>query len=176
MPSARRSQEEELPAVISVSEMAEAFGISRRRWYELIDKGKVPPPVYETEEPKRPVYTRELQEVCLRIRTTGVAFDGKPILFNRRRADESGDGEARNSPRRRRGRTAVPTTPQSETSRYAGLVEQLAQLGVAVGEAKVEEAIRTSYPSGTAGLDEADVITTLFRHFRRRSAGPRPAN
>lgn len=69
-----------LKAAVSVSEMARSLRMSRARFYELIEAGVMPPPVYLVRT-KRPFYTAELQAVCHRVRELGQGINGEPIVF-----------------------------------------------------------------------------------------------
>jgi hypothetical protein len=124
--------------------MARRLGLSRARFYQLMRKGVFPPPVRSGT--RRPFYPPDLQQKCLQIRRTGVGFNGRPVLFNKRRT-----------------RRPVRSEHGAE---YNGLVAALKNMGLKVNASAVERAIRTLYP---AGLDESqdpnEVLRDLFRHL-----------
>lgn len=74
-----------LKAAVSVSEMARSLRLSRARFYELIEAGILPPPIYLIRT-KRPFYNAELHAVCLRVRETGEGLNGEPVVFYAARA------------------------------------------------------------------------------------------
>jgi len=127
-------------AVCSVSEMARRLGLSRARFYQLVNRGVFPPPVRSNTH--RPFYSLDLQQQCLAIRKTRVGFNGLPVLFNRSR-------------RRSRGKSA---------GQYEGLVAALVNMGLKANMKTVRQAIRVLYPAGpTESQDE--ILRNLFRHF-----------
>lgn len=70
--------------VVSVVEMAEMVGLSRSRFYDLIDEGIFPPPLHD-EATGRPFYSRRLQQKCLDVRQHNVGINGKPVMFYAKR-------------------------------------------------------------------------------------------
>lgn len=147
-----------VPGVLSVVQMAERLGMSRRRLYELIAAGKLPPPCYRLAD-RRPVYPPEVHEACVRVRETGVAFDGGVIIFNRRPEPISRGATA--APRRRS--ASVPEPPAGE---HAELVAQLAMLNVQTDADAVRRSLGTCYPDGTTGIPLGEIVKTLVRHLR----------
>src|SRR6516165_11831748 len=77
------SDEFQTKAAVSVAEMARMVGLSRSRFYQLI--GTAFPEPERQKGTGRPVYTEELQKVCLEVRRRNCGIDGKPILFYARR-------------------------------------------------------------------------------------------
>src|ERR1700736_238302 len=104
-------------AAISVSEMAARCQLSRGRFHELIRAGVMPWPQYDLRT-RRPLYTRELQEVCLAVRATNIGIDGRFIVFYAPRSAE----------RPRRPRTSEERQP---TGSHAELLQGLRALGIA---------------------------------------------
>ena len=70
-------------SAVSVTEMARMVGLSRSRFYQLI--GTAFPHPERQPGTGRPVYTEELQQVCLEVRRRNCGIDGKPVLFYARR-------------------------------------------------------------------------------------------
>ena len=77
------SEQNETKAAVTVAEMARMVGLSRSRFYQLI--GTAFPEPKRQPGTGRPVYTEELQQVCLEVRRRNCGIDGKPILFYTRR-------------------------------------------------------------------------------------------
>src|SRR5271156_6193222 len=71
-------------AVVSVAEMARMCGLSRARFYQLVEAGVFSPPLYRIDT-KRPFFNQEMQEVCLEVRRKNCGINGRPVLFYARR-------------------------------------------------------------------------------------------
>ena len=89
----------ETKSVVSVAGMARMLGLSRARFYQLI--GTAFPQPERHPKPERPVYTEELQQVCLEVRRRNCGIDGKPILFYSRRLGTAPIRPERGTPRSR---------------------------------------------------------------------------
>src|SRR2546423_9381396 len=77
------SAPKETKAAVTVAEMARMCGLSRSRFYQLI--GTAFPEPERQPGTGRPIYTEQLQQVCLEVRRRNCGIDGKPILFYARR-------------------------------------------------------------------------------------------
>jgi len=156
MPSASDSSSK---AVISVSEMAGKVGLSRSHFHALVRAGVFPSPIHDLRT-KRPMFTRELQEQCLRVKATQIGMDGQYRLFYSPRT-------AVTSPAiRSRSR---PTTATEGV--HGRLIEGLRSLGLdGVSEGQAADAIRACYPQGHVNIHEGEVLRTLWQHLRRREA------
>lgn len=151
---------------VSISEMARMCGLSRGRFYQLMGT-TFPFPVYLIDT-RRPVFTEELQRVCMEVRRRNLGIDGKPILFYARRIDGINTGSKKVAVKKRK-----PVTKSSE-NKHAELIETLGQLGLEVNASAVSTAMTTCFPNGTQDVDAGEVIATIFRHFKasnRRNTG-----
>jgi len=148
---------------LTVVQTAERLGLSRRRFYELIDDGKFPPPVYRLDN-RKPLYPPELQAVCLRIRNTGEAFDGTLILFNRARSKSA----PQRAPAARASNRATPSGAMSEQE-HADLIGYLADHGLVVTSDQVTAALAACFPGGSDGVEPGHVWREVFRHLRREN-------
>ncbi len=72
--------ESDFKEICSVTKMIAMLGISKARFYQLIQNDIFPPPVYCIRT-KKPFYTDNLQQHCLNIRKTGIGYNGKPVIF-----------------------------------------------------------------------------------------------
>jgi hypothetical protein len=144
------SPNNDLEAVCSVTEMARRLGLSRSRFYQLLEQGTFPKPD-RCHHDGRPFYPLDLQEKCLVIRKTGIGFNGQPVVFNASRKKES-DSRA---------------NPSSDT--YKELANILMSMGVKLTRKEVIEAIKNRYPKGMAKgpIDDA-VIRDMFRYLSAR--------
>jgi hypothetical protein len=143
-------------AAISVGEMARQIGMSRARFYQLVAKGVFPQPERHPET-GRPYYTPELQAVCLEVRRSNRGIDGQPVLFYARRATP----EPHQAPASRR-----------QPHRHGDLIDALKALGLSsVTPGQVGEALKELFPEGRKGMEESQVIRSLFLHMRGRKSG-----
>ena len=148
------ANENQTKAAVSVAEMARMVGLSRARFYQLID-GTFPPPLY-TEATRRPFYDEELQAVCLEVRRRNCGVDGKPVLFYARRPLAA----------------PVPGRKPKKTTndKYADLVDGLKGLGlVGVTAAQVAEAVKACYPNGVPEMSNGEVLRAVFLHCRSQN-------
>lgn len=146
------------PAVMSVSAMAREVGLSRSRFYTLMDEGVFPQPVYLIRT-RRPVYTPELQEACIEARRRGLgAVNGQPVIFYQRLP------KARPAPKPSR-RKSVATA--SVPPHVARLIEGLKQLGMPDPRpSAVSTAIAEAYPDGVGETDPGAVLAAVYRRLR----------
>jgi hypothetical protein len=139
-------------AIVTVSEMAKMVGLSRARFYQLVRGGVFPPPVYRLG---RPVYTEELQGVCLEVRRSHKGVNGEPVLFYARR------------------RPVRPTrTPAPRNKDVAALLKGLNALGLTTATAaQVEKVTKELFPEGTAGVNQGEVLKRVFLHLKNTNRG-----
>jgi hypothetical protein len=140
-------------AAVSVSEMARMCCLSRSRFYTLIDRGVFPAPV-QNPSGNRPYYDLELQSKCLDIRRTGIAWNGEPILFNRK-PDAKPNGRAK------------PSQSDANTE-YSPIAEALKSLGLTPTPAEISFAMNEAFPSGMAGVGLGEVVRTVFLKLKRQ--------
>lgn len=146
-------------AAVTVAEMARMVGLSRSRFYQLI--GTAFPEPERHPETGRPLYTEELQRVCLEVRKRNCGIDGKPILFYARRL-----GSAPSQPK--------PPKPKLEAKRgdAMALVDGLNALGLtAATAAQVQRVTEELYPQGMIGIDQREVLRAVFLHLKRKNTG-----
>jgi hypothetical protein len=141
-----------LKPACSVIEMIRTLEISRARFYQLMEQGIFPKPVYDLRS-KRPFYSIELQELCLNIRESNIGFNGQYCLFY--------------SPRKNS--AAVKSSKKSATNDepFVELTETLKRMGLDLDVNKVKKAMTELYPNGTDGSgDQGVIIRDLFRFFK----------
>jgi Prophage CP4-57 regulatory protein (AlpA) len=147
----------ELRAIVTVSEMARMVGLSRARFYQLMRAGIFPEPIYQGG---RPVYTAEMQAVCLEVRKKNLGINGQPVLFYARRP--------KTTPTR-------PKTPKPKLEPKQGdvsaLVDGLNALGLTIATAaQVEQVTGELFPKGTDGIDQGEVLRAVFLAIRRQNS------
>lgn len=156
-----REQVVSTKAVVTVSEMARMVGLSRARFYELVEAGVFPTPVYCVST-RRPMYVEELQTMCLNVRRRNCGVNGKPVLFYAR-------GH----------RTTTPTVKPSKqpvakpktTVAHADLIDGLSTLGLFATPAQVGEAVAAIYPAGVNGSDRGQVLRAVFLRLKASGSG-----
>ncbi|MHC5061242.1 MAG: helix-turn-helix transcriptional regulator [Planctomycetota bacterium] len=143
------SDNDDLKAVCSVTEMAKKLGLSRARFYQLQKMGVFPVPIYCLRT-KRPFYSFDLQQKCIEIRKTGIGNNGQIVLFYTSR--QSTSKKSQNQP-----------NPE-----YKELADILKQMGLNVTVNKVKTAVNALYPEGLAQQPvDGTFIRDLFRYFDR---------
>lgn len=147
-------------AVVSVSEMASMCGFSRARFYELIQAGVMPSPCYDLHT-RKPLYTAEIRDACLRVKMTNIGIDGRYVLFQRRRQ----------APLATQGRKGAAVAVNAAPEASEGILASLRALGMtATSPAAVEAAVKQLYPDGIASVEPGEVVRAVFRHLRRPPA------
>lgn len=145
-------------AAISVSEMARLCSLSRGHFYALVREGVMPRPAFDLIT-RRPLYPRELIEECLRVKATNRAPDGRYVIFYTRNSDGT------HSSTRPSRRAAARSQAGSD---HAEILDGLKALGLqSLTSVQVETALRACYPQGYSGVEEGQVLRTLWQHFRR---------
>jgi hypothetical protein len=153
--------ESSMKSVCSVSELAQALKLSRGRFYQLIERGSFPPPIYDVRT-RRPYYTLELQQVCHEVRSTNIGYDGRPILFyTPRRKKEHLESPSFSAEKRKK----AVSNPQDQE-----LADALANMGLSnVNSQQIQEALNILFPGQNVNmLDHGLVIRQLFLHFKTR--------
>jgi hypothetical protein len=143
-----------LKPICSVADMAAMLGLSRARFYQLLDQHIFPYPVYCTRT-KRPLYTMELQKDCLAVRETNIGYNGAYILFYSARKEKS-EAPAEKSSRS----SKVKNTLHEE------FAQTLCRMGLSVDAAKVGSAIEELYADGIEDKEQGVIIRELFRYFK----------
>lgn len=149
-------------AAYSVAETAALCGISRSRFYDLVESGVMPPPVYSLRS-RRPHYPADLAALCVRVRETNVGFDGHFVMFYDRKPKSQTPVQATESPRTGR----KVTTPDPLTTE---MLETLRAMGVRAGEVEMIDAIRNRCPAGVAEATFETDLRAVFDALRCREA------
>src|ERR1700676_4024880 len=151
------SVQKETKAAVTVAEMARMCGLSRSRFYQLI--GTAFPPPERQPQTGRPIYTEELQQVCLEVRRRNWGIDGKAVLFYSRPPPPP----------------AKPRAPKPKldvkNKDVSALVDGLNALGLTTATAaQVQRVAEELNPKGTAGSDQAEVLRAVFLRLKGRSS------
>lgn len=143
-------------AAVSVSEMARMVGLSRARFYQLMNEGIMPKP---TIDPSicRPYFDELSQQSCLEVRRRNCGVNGKRVMFY----------PARTMTAKVAKKQSKPSTKLSK--QHVELIESLASLGLTVTSQQVETALQESYPNGVADTDHGTIVRTLFLFIKRQN-------
>ena len=156
-----REQVVSTKAVVTVSEMARMVGLSRARFYELVEAGVFPTPVYDVST-RRPMYVEELQKTCLEVRRRNCGVNGRPVLFYAR-------GHRTPTPAVK---PSKPTVAKPKpTPAHADLLDGLGALGLVATPAQVGEAVAALYPAGADGTDRGQVLRAVFLRLKASGHG-----
>ena len=134
--------------IISVTEMAKMLNLSRARFYQLLEQGIFPQPIYDIRT-HRPMYDSKLQMACLQVRETGIGVDGSFMLFY--------------SPRKKERQSKNPKRFTKTNSLHKEFTETLASMGLDCSAKDVSSALSELYPEGVGEMDHGVVIRDLFR-------------
>ncbi len=143
-------------AVVTVAEMARMVGLSRARFYQLMDQGVFLPPVYDIRT-RRPIFVEEMQKVCLEVRRRNCGVNGRPVLFYARRG-----GSPSSLPRKASKPKAKPN------KQHTAIVDAVRALGLMTTADQVAQAIKSLFPGGTDGVEEPEVIRAVFVDLQRQ--------
>jgi len=156
-----REQVVSTKAVVTVTEMARMVGLSRARFYQLVEAGVFPTPVYCVSS-RRPMYVEGQQEICLTVRRRNCGVNGKPVLFYAR-------GHRLPTPA---GKPSKPTAIKPKpTADHSDLIDGLSALGLAVNSARVGEAVAELFPAGLTGIDRGRVLRAVFLNLKASGHG-----
>lgn len=155
-----RDQSVQTKAVVTVSEMARMCGLSRSRFYQLVEAGVFPQPVYSVAN-RRPIYVEEAQKVCLTVKQRNCGVNGQPVLFYSR-------GHPLPTQTKPPTRTAKPKP--TKANNYADLIDGLSALGLTTTAAEVEAALKAAYPAGVNATDQGAVLRQVFLHLKRQNS------
>lgn len=145
--------------VVSVAEMARMVGLSRARFYQLINEGVFPSPVYSVQT-RRPFFNEEMQSICMEVRKRNCGVNGKPILFySQRHPLDSHSNQVK--------RSKVERKPKNE---YADLLDGLRGLGLDMAATQVDPVVRELFPCGLQNLELGEVIRRVFLRIKRQDS------
>ena len=140
---------------VSVADMARIVGLSRARFYQLVDAGVFPRPERHAVT-GRPFFSDEQQKVVLEVRRRNRGVNGMAVLFYSRRLPS---GQTLAKPRRAR--------PTPKAGPHADLLAALQALGlVGVTPSRVADAVREIFPDGIVGVGEGEVVRAVFLRLK----------
>ena len=143
-------------AAVTVAEMSRMVGLSRARFYQLVEAGVFPPPVYDVET-RRPFYVEEAQRTCLEVRRRNCGINGRAVLFYSRRGGEQSPAKPRKSAKAK------------SQPKYTAIVDSMKSLGLtSVNNDQVASAIAQLFPRGVESVEQSEVIRSVFVQLQRQ--------
>ena len=139
--------------IVSISEICDMIQLSRARFYQLLDSGFFPKPLYD-ERSKRPYYNLELQKQILESRHSGIGVDGSYMLFY--------------SPRKKEGQSKKSKNSRKTDSVFQEFTETLENMGLDCSEKDVSAALSELYPDGVENIDQGLIIRELYRFLKAK--------
>lgn len=146
-------------SAVSVSEMARMVNLSRARFYQLMNEGVFPQPVYSVAN-RRPFFDEELQKTCLEVRWTNCGINGQPVLFYATRHPLPQQNK----------RPAKRKAKPKPAKEYSELIDSLSCLGLTATTEQVEAAMKQCFPEGIQELDTGQIVRTVFLHLKRQES------
>lgn len=137
-------------AALSAVEVASLCHLSVSRFHALVRRGIFPKAV-RSSNGGRPHYPNELVKRCCEIRASGIGDNGSVHLFNR--------------PTKRKKENASKSS--QTTSIHSELIDSLAELGVIADPQAVVSALNALFPSGTIGVEPAEITRKVFLFLQR---------
>ena len=137
-------------AIVSISEICQMLKLSRARYYQLLQAGFFPKPLYD-DRSKRPYYDLALQQKILECRSSGIGVDGSYMLFYSSRKKET--------TLRKTGKKIDPSLKE--------IVETLESMELDVSVERVQQGLSEIYPDGTEGIEQGVIIRELFRYLKK---------
>ena len=137
--------------IVSMTEISKMLQMSRARFYQLLQSGFFPKPLYD-DRSKRPYYDLELQQKCLECRQSGIGSDGSYMLFYSPRKKENVS--------HLRKKKVDPVVQE--------LTETLQEMGLEVNIKQVQQGLSELYPDGIDSEEQGVVIRELFRYLKEQ--------
>ena len=136
--------------IVSMTEISQMLRLSRARFYQLLQAGFFPKPLYD-ERSKRPYYDLELQQKCLDCRHAGIGIDGSFLLFY--------------SPRKKENVSYLISKKIDPVVKE--ITETLESMGLDVTVKQVQKGLNDLYPDGTDSQEQGVIIRELFRYLKQ---------
>lgn len=147
-------------AAVTVAEMARMVGLSRQRFHQLIGTA-FPYPIYSIET-RRPFFNDELQQVCLEVRRRNFGVNGKPVLFYAKGHQVEQPVEAPRPVKR-----PAKLKPKEESHEILAAVRGLGLVTATADQ--VNAAVKIAFPDGVTGVDQGQVIRSVFLELKRQN-------
>jgi len=159
-----RSDVQPTKEIVTVSEMARMCGLSRSRFYKLMQESVFPQPQRNTKT-KRPYYDRDQQEQCLKVRRSNLGINGKAVMFYALQP------QSVPAPKIRQFRKIAEKKQSLHDSTIAVLKTSLSELGIKeISTEMIRRALTDTFPDGYESVQVSELVTTIFRYLKRRNS------
>ena len=156
-----------IPAIISMSQMAKYLLLSRSRLYQLIDAGILLPPAHLLSN-KRPIYTREMALRNLEAKTNNTGINGQIVMFYTARTTP-------NTLKKVKTKSEVKTQKKEPKNKYRSFIDDLESLGLEdVSVKSVESALSDCFPDTVSDLEDDETLTAVFRYLNCQNTEHKP--
>lgn len=142
----------DIPEIVSINQLCLLMGISRSRYYQILNENIILPPIYSPGS-KRPYYTRVMALRNIQVKKDNVGINGKICLFYNTRKPAI---------------TKTPTPRKTKTiasgsNQYQELIEGLESLGLTdVKPSQIEAAIKKTYPGPIDDIPEGELLRSIY--------------
>lgn len=149
------NNQNDIPEIVSINQLCALMGISRSRYYQILNEKLILPPIYSPDS-KRPYYTKEMALRNLQVKRDSTGVNGKICLFYNTRKPTM---------------TMVlkPKTKKSKSNnsnsanQHRDLIEGLELLGLEnVKPSQIEAAIKKSFPDGAGNISEGELLKSVY--------------
>ena len=156
-----------IPAIIGMSQMAKLLHLSRSRLYQLIDAGILVPPAHLLSN-KRPIYTREMVLRNLEVKTNNTGINGQIVMFYTARNTIS-------SVKKVNRKSEVKVQNKVPKNKYQSFIGDLESLGLEdVSVKNVESALSDCFPDTVPDLEDDETLIAVFRYLNCQNTEHKP--
>jgi hypothetical protein len=156
-----------IPAIIGMSQMAKLLQLSRSRLYQLIDAGILLPPAHLLSN-KRPIYTREMALCNLEAKTNNTGINGEIVMFYTARNSIS-------SVKKVNRKSEIKVQNKEPKNKYQSFIDDLESLGLEdVSVKSVESALSDCFTDTVPDLEDDETLTAVFRYLKCQDSEHKP--
>jgi hypothetical protein len=156
-----------IPAVVGMSQMAKFLYLSRSRLYQLIDAGILLPPAHLLSN-KRPIYTREMVVRNIEVKTNNTGINGEIVMFY----------TARNtvpSVKKVNRKAEVKVQKKQSKNKYQSFINDLESLGLEdISAEAVESALSDCFSDTIPDLEDDETLIVVFRYLKCQNSEHKP--
>ncbi len=152
-----------IPAIISMSQMAKFLQLSRSRLYQLVDAGVLLPPAHLLSN-KRPIYTREIALRNLEAKTNNTGISGQIVMFY----------TARTTPNTLK-KVNTKSEVKAQKNKYQSFITDLESLGLEdVSVKNIDSALSDCFPDTVPDLEDDETLIAVFRYLKCQDSEHKP--
>jgi hypothetical protein len=156
-----------IPAVVGMSQMAKFLYLSRSRLYQLIDAGILLPPAHLLSN-KRPIYTREMVVRNIEVKTNNTGINGEIVMFYTARNSISSVNKSNR-------KSEVKVQNKEPKNKYQSFINDLESLGLEdISAESVQSALSDCFPDTIPDLEDDETLTAVFRYINCQNTEHKP--